>query len=102
MLMVKEKTDDKWALPGGFCDIGLSPSENIVKEIREESGYDVVPMKLLALLIKINIRIHLNPIIIIKYLFNVRSLGEFQLLESKRVVYNFSLKIIYQTFLPIG
>jgi ADP-ribose pyrophosphatase YjhB (NUDIX family) len=34
----------------GFCDIGLSPSENIVKEIKEESGYDVVPTKLLALL----------------------------------------------------
>ena len=44
--------DDKWSLPGGFCDIGLSPSENIVKEIKEESGYDVVPTKLLALLDK--------------------------------------------------
>jgi len=50
ILMVKENIDDKWALPGGFCDIGLSPSENIVKEIKEESGYDVIPVKLLALL----------------------------------------------------
>jgi ADP-ribose pyrophosphatase YjhB (NUDIX family) len=50
ILMVKEKIDDKWALPGGFCDIGLSPSENVVKEIREESGYDVTPVKFLALL----------------------------------------------------
>ncbi|WP_201715639.1 NUDIX hydrolase [Rossellomorea arthrocnemi] len=50
ILMVKEKVDDKWSLPGGFCDIGLSPSENIVKEIKEESGYDVTPVKLLALL----------------------------------------------------
>jgi ADP-ribose pyrophosphatase YjhB (NUDIX family) len=50
ILMVKEKIDDKWSLPGGFCDIGLSPSENVVKEIREESGYDVTPVKLLALL----------------------------------------------------
>ncbi|MBB4826230.1 ADP-ribose pyrophosphatase YjhB (NUDIX family) [Sporosarcina luteola] len=49
MLMVKEKADDRWALPGGFCDIGLSPSENIVKEIKEESGYDVYPVRLLAL-----------------------------------------------------
>lgn len=52
ILMVKENIDDKWALPGGFCDIGLSPSENIVKEIKEESGYDVIPVKLLALLDK--------------------------------------------------
>ncbi|MFC7785363.1 NUDIX hydrolase [Rossellomorea sp. GCM10028870] len=50
ILMVREKVDDKWSLPGGFCDVGLSPSENIVKEIREESGYDVTPVKLLALL----------------------------------------------------
>ncbi|GKV55789.1 putative ADP-ribose pyrophosphatase YjhB [Sporosarcina sp. NCCP-2222] len=49
ILMVKENADDRWALPGGFCDIGLSPSENIVKEIKEESGYDVVPVRLLAL-----------------------------------------------------
>ncbi|WP_342600933.1 NUDIX hydrolase [Psychrobacillus sp. FSL H8-0483] len=52
VLMVRETIDERWALPGGFCDIGLSPSENIVKEIQEESGYDVVPIKLLALLDK--------------------------------------------------
>ncbi|MFJ7973724.1 NUDIX hydrolase [Psychrobacillus sp. NPDC096389] len=52
ILMVKENIDDKWALPGGFCDIGLSPSENVVKEIKEESGFDVVPIRLLALLDK--------------------------------------------------
>ncbi|MCM3710384.1 NUDIX hydrolase [Sporosarcina luteola] len=52
ILMVKENIDGKWALPGGFCDIGLSPSENVVKEIEEESGYDVIPVKLLALLDK--------------------------------------------------
>lgn len=52
ILMVKEIIDDKWALPGGFCDIGLSPSENVVKEIQEESGYDVMPVKLLALMDK--------------------------------------------------
>ncbi|WP_347814366.1 NUDIX hydrolase N-terminal domain-containing protein [Alkalihalobacillus sp. LMS39] len=50
ILMVKEKIDNKWALPGGFCDIEHSPSENIVKEIKEESGFDVVPTKLLAIL----------------------------------------------------
>lgn len=52
VLMVKENLDNRWALPGGFCDIGLSPSENVVKEIKEESGYDVIPVKLLALLDK--------------------------------------------------
>ncbi|MFB4169433.1 NUDIX hydrolase [Virgibacillus sp. JSM 102003] len=50
ILMVREKIDDKWSLPGGFCDIGLSPSENIVKEVKEESGYNVIAKKLAALL----------------------------------------------------
>ncbi|PSL41777.1 ADP-ribose pyrophosphatase YjhB (NUDIX family) [Planomicrobium soli] len=50
ILLVREIIDDKWSLPGGFCDVGLSPAENIVKEIKEESGFDVVPTKLLALL----------------------------------------------------
>lgn len=52
LLLVKEKYDNRWSLPGGFCDIGLSPAENAVKEIKEESGYDVAPVKLLALLDK--------------------------------------------------
>ncbi|MDN7244121.1 NUDIX hydrolase [Planococcus shenhongbingii] len=50
ILMVHENIDDHWSLPGGFCDIGLSPAENIVKEIKEESGFDAVPVKLLAVL----------------------------------------------------
>ncbi|MCK0473981.1 NUDIX hydrolase [Halalkalibacter sp. APA_J-10(15)] len=50
ILLVREKIDDRWSLPGGFCDIGLSPSENIVKEVKEESGYDVNTKKLIALL----------------------------------------------------
>ena len=50
ILMVNENGDNKWALPGGFCDVGLSPSENVVKEIKEESGFDVIPVKLVALL----------------------------------------------------
>ncbi|CAH0346514.1 NUDIX hydrolase [Bacillus sp. CECT 9360] len=50
ILMVREKIDNRWSLPGGFCDIGYSPAENIVKELKEESGYDAVPVKLLTLL----------------------------------------------------
>ncbi|SET72523.1 ADP-ribose pyrophosphatase YjhB, NUDIX family [Oceanobacillus limi] len=49
LLLVKEKLDNKWSLPGGFCEVGLSPAENCVKEIKEEAGFDVTPIKLLAL-----------------------------------------------------
>ncbi|MGD7023980.1 NUDIX hydrolase [Rossellomorea vietnamensis] len=50
ILLVKEKINNKWSLPGGFCDVGLSPAENVIKEIKEESGYEVTYKKLLALL----------------------------------------------------
>ncbi|RNA66259.1 NUDIX hydrolase [Alteribacter keqinensis] len=48
LLMVKEKSDGKWSLPGGWGDIGLSPGEVAVKEVKEESGFEVEPLKLLA------------------------------------------------------
>lgn len=50
ILMVKENIDGGWALPGGWGDIGLTPSEVAVKEVKEESGYDVRVSKLLGVL----------------------------------------------------
>lgn len=41
VLLVKEASDGLWTLPGGFADVGVSPGENIVKEIREEASIDV-------------------------------------------------------------
>ncbi len=48
ILLVKEKSVGKWSLPGGWGDVGLSPSEVAVKEVKEESGFDVKATKLLA------------------------------------------------------
>ena len=48
ILLVKERRDDRWSLPGGFADVGISAAENAVKEIYEESGYCTRPVKLLA------------------------------------------------------
>ncbi|WP_026905875.1 NUDIX hydrolase [Paucisalibacillus globulus] len=52
ILMVRENMDNKWALPGGWADIGLSPGQVAVKEVNEESGFKVKPIKLLAVLDK--------------------------------------------------
>ncbi|MCP1477901.1 DNA mismatch repair protein MutT [Pseudomonas chlororaphis] len=41
ILLVRERTDGRWAMPGGYADIGLSAAENIVKEIHEEAGLSV-------------------------------------------------------------
>jgi len=52
ILMVKETIDGKWSIPGGWTDVGLSPSEAVRKEVMEESGLIVTPVKLLAVLDK--------------------------------------------------
>jgi len=52
ILMVKEQIDGKWTIPGGWAEIGMTASESIVKEVREETGFAVRPMRLLAVLDK--------------------------------------------------
>lgn len=49
ILMVKEKDDLGWALPGGWCEIFLSPQDNAIKEVREETGYQVEIKRFLAI-----------------------------------------------------
>lgn len=41
VLLVRENVDGLWTLPGGYADVGISPSENVVKEIWEEAGIRV-------------------------------------------------------------
>ncbi len=48
ILLVKEVADGGWTLPGGWADVNESPGESVVREVREESGYETRPVKLLA------------------------------------------------------
>ena len=48
ILLVKEKIDGKWALPGGYQDVNRSVRENIIKEASEEAGAVVNPNKIIA------------------------------------------------------
>ncbi len=48
ILLVKEIADGGWTMPGGWCDNGLTPAENVIREVREESGFDVKVQKLAA------------------------------------------------------
>jgi ADP-ribose pyrophosphatase YjhB (NUDIX family) len=48
VLLVRERSDGGWTLPGGWADVGDSPSVAAVREVKEESGYDVVARKLAA------------------------------------------------------
>lgn len=49
ILLVQEKEDDLWSLPGGYADVGLSAAENVEKEIWEEANIQVKAKYLYAL-----------------------------------------------------
>ena len=49
VLLVREVTDGKWTLPGGWADVNDSPSLAVEKEIEQESGFTAKAVKLAAL-----------------------------------------------------
>jgi ADP-ribose pyrophosphatase YjhB (NUDIX family) len=51
VLLIREDADaGRWTLPGGWADVNESPSESVIREVEEESGYVVKPIRLLAVL----------------------------------------------------
>jgi ADP-ribose pyrophosphatase YjhB (NUDIX family) len=52
VLLVREKSDGGWTLPGGWVDVNDAPSEAVAREIREESGFEAHAVKLAALVDK--------------------------------------------------
>jgi ADP-ribose pyrophosphatase YjhB (NUDIX family) len=52
VLLVKETIDGKWALPGGWADVGYTASEVVEKEVQEEAGLKVKVKRLMAVLDK--------------------------------------------------
>jgi ADP-ribose pyrophosphatase YjhB (NUDIX family) len=48
VLMVREISDGKWTLPGGWADVNQSAGECVVREIAEESGFKARTLKLAA------------------------------------------------------
>ena len=60
ILLVREKADGRWSLPGGWSDVGYSPKEVAAKEVKEETGLDVRPVRLLAVM---DMSKHPHPVI---------------------------------------
>ena len=48
VLLVREISDGKWTLPGGWADVNQTASECVVREIAEESGFEARAHKLAA------------------------------------------------------
>lgn len=49
ILLVQEKSNGKWSIPGGWADIGYSASEIATKETFEEAGIHTKPLRLIAI-----------------------------------------------------
>lgn len=48
VLLVREISDGRWTLPGGWADVNQSAAECVVREITEESGFEARTLKLAA------------------------------------------------------
>ena len=49
LLLVRERSDGGWCLPGGWADVGDEPAAAAVREVQEEAGFTCVARKLLGL-----------------------------------------------------
>lgn len=50
VLLSRELDDGCWSLPGGWADVNDPPSKSVIRELREETGYEVRCTKLAAVL----------------------------------------------------
>jgi ADP-ribose pyrophosphatase YjhB (NUDIX family) len=69
ILLVREKVDGAWSLPGGWADVNSSPSESALRECREEAGAIVKPKRIIAIHEASKHNNPLNPYSIYKIFF---------------------------------
>jgi ADP-ribose pyrophosphatase YjhB (NUDIX family) len=50
LLLIQERADGMWAMPGGWADLGNSPASVAEREVWEESGYRVKAEKVVAVI----------------------------------------------------
>jgi ADP-ribose pyrophosphatase YjhB (NUDIX family) len=50
ILLIQERADGKWAMPGGWADLGNSPASVAEREVWEESGYRIKAEKVVAVM----------------------------------------------------
>ncbi len=75
ILMAKESVDGKWTIPGGWADIGNSPKEVVVREVKEETGLEVKVVRLLAVYDKQRHAHPMEPNYIYKLMFFCKTTG---------------------------
>jgi len=97
ILMVREKMDGRWTLPGGFADVNEPPSLAVEREIFEESGYLAKCIKLLGIYDqRLNPHIPPFPFHVYKLFF----LCEFKGGEAKPSIETLEINFFKETEIP--
>lgn len=75
ILMARESIDGKWTIPGGWADVGNTPKEVVIKEIKEETGMNAEVVRLLAIYDKQRHSHPPEPYYVYKLIFFCRAIG---------------------------
>jgi ADP-ribose pyrophosphatase YjhB (NUDIX family) len=73
ILLTQRADSGVWLYPVGYADVGYSPSEIAVKEVYEETGIEVEPLSLIAVLD--GLRLGFVPFPLYSLLFHCRMIG---------------------------
>ena len=73
LLLIQRADSGIWLYPTGWCDVGYSAAEVVVKEVEEETGIEVEPVRLIAVLD--GLRLGFTRVPLYSLLFYCRALG---------------------------
>ena len=73
LLLIQRGDSGVWLYPTGWADIGYSPAEVVVKEVEEEAGIEVQPLRLVAVFD--GLRLGANGLPFYSLVFHCRATG---------------------------
>ncbi len=73
LLLIQRADSGVWLYPTGWCDVGYSAAEVIAKEVEEETGIEVEPVRVIAVLD--GFRLGMSRIPLYTILFYCRAIG---------------------------
>lgn len=60
-LLMIQRAEGAWLFPTGWAEIGMTPPQVVVKEVREETGLQVTPLRVIGIYDSIKWRGNLSP-----------------------------------------
>jgi len=73
LLLVQRSDSGVWLYPTGWADVGYSPAEVVVKEVHEETGIDVEPVRIIAVID--GVRNQFTRVPLYSIVFHCRTIG---------------------------